>query len=141
MRPVVGGLMVLFLVPLSAQLQPSTPETAIDEISRLLSQPGVYLDSLTATPRLVRVNPVVAKEIDVRVKRDEEPVVAQYPCARAPVRSASIEPVFYLYKNRPEMFYSSKGKLDVWLVTLEPQADNRRLRLGTAKPAPRGGSQ
>jgi len=140
MRPLVGGLMVLFLVPLSAQLRPSTPETAvIDEISRLLSQPGVYLDSLTATPRLVRVNPVVAKEIDVRVKRDEEPVVAQYPGARASVR-ASIEPIFYLYKNRPEMFYSSKGKVDVWLVRLEPQADNRRLRLGTAKPDSRGGS-
>jgi hypothetical protein len=141
MRPLVGGLMVLFLVPLSTQLRPSTPETAVvDEISRLLSQPGVYLDSLTATPRLVRVSPVVAKEIDVRVKRDEKPVVAQYPGARASVRSASIEPVFYLYKNRPEMFYSSKGKLDVWLVTLEPQADNRRLRLGTAKPDSRGGS-
>ena len=71
--------MVLFLVPLFGQLRPSTPETAVvDGISSLLSQPGVYLDSLTATPRLVRVNPVLAKEIDVRVKRDEEPVVAQY---------------------------------------------------------------
>ena len=89
----------------------------VDGISSLLSQPGVYLDSLTATPRLVRVNPVLAKEIDVRVKRDEEPVVAQYPGARASVRSASIkEPIFYLYPTRPQMFYSSKGKLDVWLV-------------------------
>jgi len=141
MRALVGGLVGLCLVPLSAQIRPSTPDTAVvDEISRLLSQPGVYLDSLTATPRLVRINPVVAKEIDVRVKREEEPVAAQYSGARAPVRSASIGPVFYLYKNRPEMFYASKGKLDVSLVTLEPQADNRRLRLGTAKPDSRGGS-
>ena len=111
MRPLVGGLMVLFLVPLSAQLRPSTPETAVvDEISRLLSQPGVYLDSLTATPRLVRVNPVVAKEIDVRVKRDEEPVVAQYPGARASVRSASIEPIFYLYKNSPRCSIPARGR-------------------------------
>ena len=141
MRPLVGELIVLSLVSLSAQIRPSTPEPAVvDEISRLLSQPGVYLDSLTATPRLVRINPVVAKQIDVRVKRDEEPVVAQYPGARASVRSASSEPVFYLYKNRSEVFYSSKGKLDVWLLTLEPQIDNRRLRLGTVKTDPRGGS-
>lgn len=113
-RPFIGALLAALLVPTSLQQAPSTSGAlSVDEGLRLLPGPGVYLDSPGATPRLVQIRPAAPKEIKVQVKRDPEPVVAQYPGPHASVRITATEPGFYVYMNVPDVLGPNKDKPDV----------------------------
>jgi hypothetical protein len=129
MRALIGTLLVVLLAPTSERQTLSSTE----EVLKLLTQPGVFLDSAPGTPRLVQIRPVAAMEIRIQVKQDPEPVVAQYPGARAPVRVAAAEPVFYVYKYAQNLFNPKTPAAKVLLVKLMAKGENRELPLGTAQ--------
>jgi hypothetical protein len=130
MRPFIAALVIALLAPISAgQVPTSEPGAlAVEELLKALRDPGLYLDSFSSAPRLVRIAPAKARPVEIRVKREPEPVVARYPGARASVRANTAQPVFYLYKNKP----------DVWFVKLAPKGEDRELLLGTVSPNGRG---
>lgn len=133
MRSIIGALLFAVVASISGQQVPSMPAavTAAEEAAKQLSEPGVYLSTPAASPRLTRIAPVTAGEIDIRTTSKDEPVMAAFEGSRAAVRVASGEPVFFVYRT-PDAIDPKGSRAELWLVRLAGESGSRRLRIGTA---------
>jgi hypothetical protein len=113
--------------------RPASQELNAAGIRQALPGPGAYLDTVTGSPRFVRVAGVVPKALDVRLRGKAEPVWIRVPGGTSTLRTGS-RPTFYF----DGIEHVIVGKPDAYrcglsLAVAEVEKDVRRVYWGTSQ--------
>ncbi len=119
------GLVALFAASAMSflgfgQAAQQTPE----EIIKMLGAKGVYLDTVTATPRFVALKGTRVSDVRVEKRSGSQPVWVQIKGEGATVRTTALQPVFYVYGERPEQ---------IGLFVLSVKANAREMQSGAVR--------
>lgn len=107
---------------------PASQERTVDEISRALSGPGVYVDASSGTPGLSALTGSVPKGLDFQTKSTPQPVWMKLDGPRAAVRTGP-KPTFYF--NQVEATLAGRPgayELAVTLTVAQVMGDTRLLK-------------